>query len=594
MSARDFCTLLWSPRNLAARTLATATTSALAAAGWREALADVGVAVWLGPGSTLPVTRMRNGSDLIIGETFMPASRAAKAPDAAPGAEKADQFCKRLMAEVWGRYVVIMPGAEGALALFRDPSGALDCLTWRRDGLTLVASATPAALDPTLPEQTALDWRRVAAFLANPIAVSGALALEGLTSVAAGMLWLRDHQGERSLQLWRPIEFIEDRRLSVDQAREGLVHQVQLCVGSWAQHFGSVAAELSGGLDSAIVAALLARSPAAVAAWINYHVSAPEADERRFAADVADKLGIRLTAVHMPDLVLSPDAFGPVSQGPRPAIHGMDWRYDQDMATRAQSLGVRAILTGQGGDAVFFQMLTDVALADRLRVRGPLSVGPGQLLAYARATKRSIWDVGAQVARAGLIDPPEVVWIPADYVSRDIATDDPTHPWLADLEPAPPAKRRQIRAIANCQSFYGDSRRADVTNVIHPLLSQPLVEYCLSLPVADLTLGGRDRGLAREAFSGRLPASIYRRRSKGVMTSFYGRAIARSLNHLRPLLLEGRLAANRLIDRDRLERLLHPDELINSLAYADIMQLVMIEVWVQAWERRLDRLGRRA
>jgi hypothetical protein len=115
----------------------------------------------------------------------------------------------------------------------------------------------------------------------------------------------------------------------------------------------------------------------------------------------------------------------------------------------------------------------------------------------------------------------------------------------------------------------------------------PVVETCLSLPPAQLFRGPRDRGLARMAFRERLPASILDRQTKGEMSAIYGRHIADNLSILRPWLLNGRLAAEGIIDRRLADTVLSHEHLIWQGTYADIMTAAAIEGWVRVWEARL-------
>ena len=124
-------------------------------------------------------------------------------------------------------------------------------------------------------------------------------------------------------------------------------------------------------------------------------------------------------------------------------------------------------------------------------------------------------------------------------------------------------------------------------DVRNPLCSQPVIETCLALPASLLTVGGRERGLARRAFADRLPHDIIDRRSKGDMTKIYGRIILDGLDVLRPWLIEGRLAALGVIDRAATETELTREALIWRGGYSTIMIAAAFESWVRNWERRL-------
>src|SRR3546814_15687375 len=65
--------------------------------------------------------------------------------------------------------------------------------------------------------------------------------------------------------------------------------------------------------------------------------------------------------------------------------------------------------------------------------------------------------------------------------------------------------------------------RSTAAPQITPLLSQPIVELCLSIPTWQWVRGGRDRAVARAAVADLLPALIAQRRTKGGQTGFLRR-----------------------------------------------------------------------
>jgi asparagine synthase (glutamine-hydrolysing) len=149
----------------------------------------------------------------------------------------------------------------------------------------------------------------------------------------------------------------------------------------------------------------------------------------------------------------------------------------------------------------------------------------------------------------------------------------------------------QLQQLVYCLRFFGPSRRARAAELIHPLLSQPVVELCLSIPADMLAEGGRDRGLARRAFTERLPPAVIERRSKGDLTGFYGAAIAHGLPELRETLLEGRLVARGVLDARVLSNTLDLDRLAVQGRHGEIMALAALELWARCWQTRLDRAG---
>jgi len=161
----------------------------------------------------------------------------------------------------------------------------------------------------------------------------------------------------------------------------------------------------------------------------------------------------------------------------------------------------------------------------------------------------------------------------------------PPHPWLVDMDGVGPGKRQQIVGFASNLGLHSPSRRSERAELLHPALSQPVMEAVLATPSYALTKGGHDRLLAREAFADRLPQALVHRRSKAELGGYYGRVVAANIDRLRPHLLEGHLACQGLIDRDQVEAALQVEHLIWRGGYLELMMLALVESWTKAWLR---------
>ncbi len=505
-----------------------------------------------------------------------------------------EQTCERLLRGGWGGYVLISHSPQ-VTAAFRDPSGALDCLTWRRDAARFFASRLTRGLDPLLPSSASIDWAVVAHQLRDPLAVSGASAVRNITAVAAGGLWSAEAGGlGHARQLWRPSEVASAGYKGVIRPADLLRQRVQSCVATLAEPHQRLLGEISGGLDSAIVAAALMQadlnraSPQSIR-WINYATVDLEGDERLYARAVAEQLGLQLAERVRPELVYTKEGLAAVGTDLRVGLTALDPDYDAGLVDQAADHGADALITGQGGDAVFLQMAGAEALADRLRLSGRLDLA--ELLAHSRRWRTSIWrTLGVAVGRAAC--PSRQRNTPPAYLADRTATGSPPHPWLCDIRGLPAAKAVQIEALVASQNVFGPSQRSRAMTCLHPLLSQPIVELTLSIPSFELTRGGADRALARDAFASWLPAVLRDRRSKGSLQAFYGRAVAASLDVLRPWLLDGVLAQEVLLRINRLEPLLDPDLLIVKDVYVDVLHVAAVEAWVRGWSERLAAIRR--
>src|SRR3546814_17490651 len=110
--------------------------------------------------------------------------------------------------------------------------------------------------------------------------------------------------------------------------------------------------------------------------------------------------------------------------------------------------------------------------------------------------------------------------------------------------------------------------------MISPLLSQPVIEACLGIPSWEACEGGVDRSAARRAFSGALPPRVVGRHGKGSPDVFVGDFIHRHRAGIAARLLNGQLAANRIIDPKLLEAALRDCATLLRNDCARIMGLV--------------------
>lgn len=535
----------------------------LAKDGWTLAERTRNGVLHLAPGSAPPIQRL--GPDgLLIGrylghtDTHRPSS------------------AHTLVRSGWGMYLALWDLDED-LTVFRDPSGGVDAAVWSYGPVTIVAPDVPPALDRLLPRHAELNWTSIAALIRAP-AVSHHLGLSGFDSIAPGRLMKADAPGRPTEPVWTPATFARQVR----PADPAVVRRVvKGAVRYLLEPHSEVAGELSGGLDSSIVATAAQQAGARRIQWINFHAVELESDERRYVEAMASWLGTPVVSRAKRVQPLRMEQLRRLCEGIRPGLFGLDVEYDDEVAQFMQSANATAVVTGQGGDAVFFQTATPAVAIDRLRRCGLRTMTPRFLHQVALWTDRSVWSIAGMALRDRTGRP----W--SDTVD-DPAARPEDHPWLADLQGLPPGKVEQIRQLVNSQVFLTPSLRGRAGEVLHPLLSQPVMEHLLRIPTDELTRGGLGRALAREAFRHQLPDCVRRRGSKGELTTYYGHVVRESLPLLRELLLDGVLVHEGLLDRNETERLLNPDLLISSGDYNVALVRTLIEVWCRAWLERLS------
>lgn len=538
--------------------------------GWTLVLERFCIRVYV-RGAAAPSVSLLPKGGVLIGQMFDRAATEAGA--VAPydlhrlSDEDGVAVARRVIDEAWGRYVLVLPVRERRPVVLREPLGALDALIWRRGDAWCVSDDVPPGL---APDDLAIDEVRLADLIAEPDLASANLPLTGVTAVMPGTVV--DETGEVR-RLWAPARFARTPKVDAWTAAERIPLVSRACIAALASGRGPILCEISGGLDSAIVATSLRAEGVKLGAAINFHWPQAEADERPYARAVAKTVRARLEVIASRVAPVAPDAFDEAIVA-RPSFNAIDPVYDGVLAQRLAQGGEAALFTGQGGDAVFYQMPAPQLSLDLL-ARGPRRPG---LMALSRRTNRSVWSLLRMGARA----PVRAIF---PYGARR-SERPPKHPWLQDLQGVGAAKRIQIEALVANQAVFGASRRGAVAELIHPLLSQPLVELCLSVPAAVLGGGEQDRAFVRAAFRAQLPRLVLDRQSKGDLSVFFAKGVARSLPGLRPRLLEGRLAARGLIDVAALSEIMHPEAMIWRDGSAEILCLAVLESWVRAWEAR--------
>ena len=551
------------------------------AAGWRLQASRPGVSIAT-TGPRPPQVR-EIGDGFVVGELFHSCTPMREAPGALPYGRETPEGCARqLLQRYWGRYVALLRAPENRnWSVLRDPSGAREALTWRLDGVWRVASTL--VLPATLRPRIKVDWSALAGVLVDPVQISGELALEGVAALAPGELRSLRPSGDAGRLVWSPVERAHTAGINPASARARVRDAVVASTRSLARPL----AEVSGGFDSSVVAAMLVDARGADAiAWVHHVVEEAEADERVFARATARRLGLTLSERVKPEARLDPADLVGLRDLPRPSLNATDTEYERAMIDGARQAGGDGFVTGQGGDAIFLTLRSAWLGADLLHRRGAAAVLDGELQDLARSARRSVWTLvrRAALSRLGWAGPKRRTGSPfVSAQAHKTARGARRHPWLAGVAALPPGKRIQIEALTEALVVQAECARSRAAPLVHPLMSQPVMELCLPVPANILAYRGRDRAWAREMFAQDLAPEVAARRTKGDMTAYYGRMVAAGLPQLRPFLLDGQLMAHGLLDFAKLSRALDVERLAVDGLYADLMDLVAIEAWTRTW-----------
>ncbi|HEY0341934.1 MAG TPA: asparagine synthase C-terminal domain-containing protein, partial [Steroidobacteraceae bacterium] len=436
------------------------------------------------------------------------------------------------------------------------------------------------------------NWEHLAAFIHSSQAQVRACGFNEVREVLPGECLRVVGESVSQRVLWDPRTICRERRIDrYEDAVAELRAVTQHCIDAWAQSYAPLLLGLSGGFDSAVVLGCLDRSPARPGiTCINQYTAVPHEDEREYARAAAVRAGVPLLEVPMDSTA---DRFDSrlLAAPPtcKPGVTALFRLLELDLMNRiADDAGARTLWTGQGGDHIFLQTADIWSAADYREAWG---LRPGFIAAVRDAavlSRQPYWFVlKAAYSRRRRVRPapnptgPSAAFVAPAALPRDVA-EYVAHPWGADADDLPRGKQMQIRFLSQVVNRHRPTiARLEHAPQHHPLLSQPLMEVCLQIPTYLLLRGGRERGLAREAFADRVPASILRRRDKGSIVSHATEMLRQSEPFVRELLLEGALAGAGVIVREELEPYIVHGQPFREELLLPLLACIAAEVWLR-------------
>ncbi|MBI1215957.1 MAG: hypothetical protein GC185_09085 [Alphaproteobacteria bacterium] len=568
---------------------------------WRACIDVSGLRVFA-PVATKTVLATGGDDSLVIGALFARGRETAGCISTlAPGA-LVRHGSAGLIQDFWGDYIAIWrDAASGAVTVFRDPCGAIGCFSARFCAIQLFCS-TPADIADLPGVRFSIDWTSLEVFLACPPLATRRTCLIELSEVLPGeeAVW----KPGAELQ-WRPSRHAsrlaeKPHRLSFEAAASELRRITQDCLMAWSQSFRHIAVRLSGGLDSSIVACLLARAPGARITALHLIGRGYEAHERDLARLTARRAGIELLEF---DPGGPPSRFEDMSRGPllaRPTLQWFGARMAQYVTAACLELGADSVMSGHGGDTLFLQRgLASGVLADDVLMHGLRGQTARTAYDVAMLQECSIWDVLGETAsrltrriarrdKTGLDRATSANGVLRDEHRARLAGQAIRCSCLRGLERLPPCKKEQVEAMLALKDYYPVLQRRTPLATVFPLISQPISDLVLRTPARIFCEGGLDRALERRAFADLIPPEVAQRTEKGFINHHLTADIARNIDGLRERLLDGDLVRHEAIDRGKLERLLTLESLQHPQILNTILKLIAADVWLAAWRFQGD------
>lgn len=524
------------------------------------------------------------GRGYVIGALF---SRGGSEPvrslPQAEADEAIDSSGRHLIDRYWGDYIAVLRLRAG-WAVLRSPFGTLPCLYRTADECVHIASDIDT-LGLAADRPWSIDYDAVARQLVFADIRGRSTCLTGVREIRGGELACFTDSAADHRTLWSPWNYVIPANAPPDAqaASDFLREQAIRCVAARTQGKGRCLVMLSGGLDSSIVAACLAAGGRDIAC-LNLVGPTSPGDERVYARAVAKHLKLELSERRMAQGSLLLGTLAAVRL-PRPVARSFEQRLFQQAGAVAEELACGVIVDGGGGDNVFCSLQSASPAADCLLHPHSRALFWRTCSEIAQLTGASAWRVARKAAWRAWERSRPYRWPASEQMlSREAvaaALEAERHPWLSAGAPPRPGRSAQIAQLIGAQSFVEDGPHGTKSRVVSPLVSQPLVEHCLSIPPWQWIERGCNRAAARRAFAGALPSEIAWRHGKGIPDSYIMQLYEANRASIREHLLDGLLAKANVIDAAAVEAALGSPTPFKDREYSRIVRLMDTETWAR-------------
>lgn len=510
---------------------------------------------------------------------------------------------KRLIGEYWGNYVAFIHDPDAAKVwVVKDPTGALPCYSTVFREVTLFFSCIADCAELRL-----LPFSINPAYLKNRVirGDNGTMqeALNEVSRVHRGEcveIDPRGHPGRFARHLyWNPLDYSESDVAieDPDRAARALRSTVRSCTHSLASCHDSLLHRLSGGLDSAIVNGCLGDAPSKprITAY-TYYDPRSFSDERPWAQLAALHTGcdhaeaalgardIRLATMHR---------MGPAAAPASVLEYVQRSLIDAPLAAERKAT---AIFTGDGGGSGFCANSSAHAVSEYLHRHGLRPEAFRIAAQVASCTQRSRFTVFSSSLRGWLLGSGRRSRAHDSSASFRLVNPDVAEtlaegpPWYKPAQP-PWTSIRQLEILPAPADFYNAAHEPDTLSpeIISPFYSQPVIELCLRIPLYVHFEGGRDRGLARRAFSQEVPRPILRRMRKERTPGLYDELVRRNRDFLKELLMDGVLMSEGLLSRTAVEAALSGVPSSTVASAEEIFRHLDTEMWARRWTPKSRR-----
>jgi asparagine synthase (glutamine-hydrolysing) len=505
--------------------------------------------------------------------------------------------------------LAVWDARERRAVLARDRLGVKPLYYAQSGDLLIFGSELKSVLASGLVDTT-LDYEALDAYLTFGFVPAPRTPLAAVSKLLPGHLLVVDPDGVRVERYWAyPPPAPDVPPLSEQEYADGLLERLEESVRLRLMSDVPLGAMLSGGLDSSLIVALMARNMGEPVKTFSIGFAEDDANELADARYVADLFS---ADHHELELSYTDDTVD---------LEDLLWHLDEPLADLS-ALGMYALsqlaaervtvaLSGQGADELVggYERYRTAAVAQRW-ARLPRSLRfPGEVL-LARGSYRlrrlsRIFSAGSDADRMLALHAQSE---PAVLGARGAGSSAAVH-----LEQARDVVRSRVTGHSGAYLpglLYLDAQLSLVDDMLHyfdrvsmahslevrvPFLDHKLVEYCARIPANLKVKGLTTKHILKRAAQDILPERIVKKRKIGFFNSAAaGWFRAQADRAMSDYLLQERPAYDRLVERSHVERLVASHRNGHRPSYSEsqlLLALLMLEIWLASCLPRLSTAG---
>ncbi|MBL4800762.1 MAG: hypothetical protein JKY45_02640 [Emcibacter sp.] len=535
-------------------------------------------------------TQEGNSGGIVMGKLFKRERSAdAIAMNAdlnTPEARKVIQTAGRhLVDDYWGSYVAFFQDG-GRKYVQVDPIGIFSCYSTSYRNVEIYFSYMPDIASCKFLKFS-VDWATIAKKMLY-VTDDTKAPINEIVKVLPGQCLTITPTEKSKTFYWNPqkisqTDVIED----VEEASRILRQTILSTVAAMAAPYDNVINQ-TGGLDSSILLASLAETPSALdVTCLNTYQNYSGGDERYFVRKAAAHVGVPLIEYEVPTVEFDfPEmAAAPITTSPPHYFGGI--KFEKYLSKKLREVKGQAMFNGTGGDEILYIFGKNYAPIDYIKMHGIRWPLFRILMEASRMQKRSVWAILPDIIRGGF-GKTVYDWSPAMPTSlltsdiQDKVHREQNHPWIQVRDNVTPGKLDHITPLI--WGHYNQECRVSPDEhftTLYPLLSQPVIEACLRIPLWLMMAHGKNRGLARKAFKNYLPPEVIWRESKSLGGNYFDAIILDNMAAVKELMMDGEMVRNNVIDRRNLERTLNKSHDIEEGDFAGMIRYLNAEIWAR-------------